>query len=51
MMQTRLGLAMIIKNFLISPSKNTPIPMKLDPTGQLLSPLGGMYLNIKPITT
>lgn len=49
MMQTRLGIANIIQNFLVTPSKNSIIPLKLDPTGQLLSPLGGMYLNIKPL--
>lgn len=51
MMQTRLGIAMIIKNFLVTPSAKTPIPMQLDPTGQLMSPLGGMYLNVKPIAS
>lgn len=49
MMQTRLGIAMIINKFLVSPSKRTPIPLILDPKAPLLSPKGGMYLNIKPL--
>lgn len=49
MMQTRLGIAMILKNFIVTPSKKTNIPLTLDPAGQLLSPAGGMFLNLKPI--
>lgn len=49
MMQTRLGIAMILRNFLVTPSKKTPVPLELDPTGSLLSPKGGMFLNIEPL--
>lgn len=50
MMQTRLGIATILNNFRVTPSQKTMIPLKYDPAGQLLSPLGGMYLNIEPLT-
>lgn len=49
MMQTRLGIATVLKNFFVTPSQNTPVPLKIDPSGQLLSPKGGLYLNLKPI--
>lgn len=49
MMQTRLGIATVLNNFVVSPSEKTPIPMKLQPDAQLLSPLGGMHLNVEPI--
>lgn len=49
MMQTRLGIAMIINNFIVTPTDKTPIPMVLDPVGAILSPLGGMFLNIQSV--
>lgn len=49
MMQTRLGVAMIINKFLLTTSVMTPIPMVFDPKAGFLSPKGGMYLNIKPL--
>lgn len=49
MMQTRLGIATILNDFKVTTSKKTLIPMKFQPDGQLLSPDGGMFLNIEPI--
>lgn len=50
MMQTRLGIATVLRSFKVSPSEKTPIPMKLQPDAQLLSPAGGMHLNIERIS-
>lgn len=49
MMQTRLGIATVLKDFKVTPSKNTLIPMKFQPDAQLLSPAGGMFLNLEPL--
>lgn len=47
MMQTRLGIATVLNNFRVSPSAKTTIPMKFQPDATLLSPAGGMHLNIE----
>lgn len=49
MMQTRLGIATILNDFRVTPSKRTLIPMKFQPETVLLSPKGGMYLNLERI--
>lgn len=47
MTQCRIGLATLINNYRISPSEKTPIPMRFDPNSVMLSPQGGMHLNIE----
>lgn len=49
MMQTRLGIATLLDKFRVSPSEKTLIPMKFQPDGQILGPVGGMFLNIEPV--
>lgn len=49
MMQTRLGMATLLSNFQISPSKRTPFPLKYAPGGQFLTPIDGVYLTVKKI--
>lgn len=49
MMQTRLGIATILNDFQVTPSKETIIPMRFQPETILLSPLGGMHLNLERI--
>lgn len=49
MMQTRLGLATVLRHFNVTPSSKTAIPMKFQPDGQTLTPAGGMYLNLETI--
>lgn len=51
MMQTRVGLIMLLLNFEFSPSSKTTIPLKLAKKGFILSPEGGMWLKMKKITT
>lgn len=49
LMQTKVGLATILKNFKLQPSKRTLIPMEYRPNSQVLSPKGGMYLDFQKI--
>lgn len=50
MMQTRLGIATVLRGFRVSPSERTLIPMRFQPDGQLLCPAGGkMYLNLESV--
>lgn len=49
MMQTRLGIATVLNNFTVSPSGRTPIPIKFQPDATLITPEGGMHLNIEPL--
>ena len=49
LMQTKVGLATILSNFRVTPSSKTPIPMKFNPKGGILSPVGGMHLNIENV--
>lgn len=50
MMQTRLGVATVLKNFLVTTSEKTLIPMKFQPDAQVLNPVGGMFLNLEAIS-
>lgn len=49
MMQTRLGIATVLNNFRVSPSGKTLIPMRFKPDAPMLSPDGGMFLNVAAI--
>ncbi|XP_070493747.1 probable cytochrome P450 6a13 [Chironomus tepperi] len=49
LMQSKMGITKIIKNFIVSPSKKTPIPVKFVPPNPFLAPVGGMWLNLKKI--
>lgn len=49
MMQTRLGIATILNSFQINPTSRTTIPMKFIPAAQVLTPVDGMHLNLKPL--
>ncbi|CAD7079502.1 unnamed protein product [Hermetia illucens] len=48
-MQTRIGLIELLKNFQFSPCPKTPIPMVFDPYKGILSPKGGLFLEVKRI--
>lgn len=50
MMQTRIGIATMLRNFKVSPSGGTMIPMEFDPKATFLSPAKGMLLNVEPIS-
>ena len=49
LMQSKMGIAKIIKNFIVSPCEKTSIPVKLKPASPFLSPENGMWLNLKKI--
>lgn len=49
MMQARIGLVMLLKNFEFSFGPSATVPLVIDPKGFVLSPKGGMYLKLKPI--
>lgn len=49
MMQSRMGIATILNNFILSPSVRTTIPMKFQAHAEMLSPVGGMFLNLEPV--
>jgi len=47
LMQTKVGLVSLLSKYQISVSKKTPIPLVFDPKSFTLSPLGGMWLQIR----
>lgn len=49
MMQAKLALAKLIKNFKFSPSDKTPIPMEFEAFAPFVSPKGGMWLKVEKI--
>lgn len=51
MMQTRVGLVTLLRNYEFSPSTLTPVPMVYDMNSFILSPDGGMWLNMHKIST
>lgn len=50
LLQSKLGIIEILKNYEITPCEKTRIPMVLDPKGLTTTALGGLYLNIRKIT-
>lgn len=48
-MQTKIILINIIRNFKLSPCDKTPIPMKFVPNHAFQSPQGGMWLKLKKL--
>jgi len=49
LMQSKMGIAKIIKNFIVTPTKKTPIPVKFVPPNPFLAPVGGMCLNLTKV--
>jgi hypothetical protein len=47
LMQTKVGLVSLLSKYQFSVSKKTPIPLAIDPKSFNLSPLGGMWLQIR----
>lgn len=48
-LQTRLGLVTIIRNFRVTLNEKTIHPIKLDPKDVTMMPLGGIWLNTERI--
>lgn len=49
MMQMRMGLATLIQNFNIKPTRNTPRRLEFVKDAPLLAPVGDMSLNLTPL--
>jgi cytochrome P450 family 6 len=49
LMQSKIGIVKLVKNFEFAPTEKTPIPMKFIPSSPFLSPVGGMCLKVKKI--
>ncbi|XP_067006628.2 cytochrome P450 6j1 [Anabrus simplex] len=49
LMQTKVGLIHLLSHFEVSPGKNTPVPIELDPKSFLLSTKGDIQLCFKKI--
>lgn len=49
LMQTKVGLATILRNFELLPCAKTVNPLVLDPKALVLAPEGGVWLNIKRV--
>ncbi|CAD7079577.1 unnamed protein product [Hermetia illucens] len=45
-MQSKVGFAMLVKNYRFEPSEKTPIPMEFSPRGGILGSTNGMHLKI-----
>ncbi|XP_050485246.1 cytochrome P450 6k1-like isoform X3 [Bombus huntii] len=51
LMQSKLGVVQVLKNYEVSPCEKTKTPVVLDPKALTTTSLGGLYLNIRKITT
>jgi len=49
LMQSKMGITKIIKNFIVSPCEKTSIPVKFEASNPFLAPENGMWLNLKKI--
>jgi cytochrome P450 family 6 len=47
LMQTKVGLVSLLSKYQFSVSKKTPVPLVFDKKSFIMSPLGGMWLQIK----
>ncbi|XP_033365603.1 uncharacterized protein LOC117242787 [Bombus vosnesenskii] len=50
LMQSKLGVVQILKDYEISPCEKTKTPIVLDPKGIITTALGGVHLNIRKTT-
>ena len=51
LMQSKLGVVQILKDYEVSPCEKTKIPIVLDPNAVISTALGGVHLNIRKTTT
>ena len=47
LMQTKVGLVSLLSKYQLSVSKKTPIPIVFEPRSFVLSPVDGMWLQIR----
>lgn len=48
-MQTKIGIVKLLRNYRLSVCNKTSIPMKFLPSGNVLSPLNGMWLTVENV--
>ena len=51
LMQSKLGVVQVLKDYEISPCEKTKSPVILDAKALTTTALGGLYLNIRKTTT
>ncbi|RZC38640.1 p450 domain containing protein [Asbolus verrucosus] len=49
LMQVKAALIHIIKNFIVTLNNKTQVPLKLNPTYPMMSPVGGLWLNFSKV--
>lgn len=49
-MQTKVGLATLLKNYRFSVSSRTKVPLEIDPTNFVLSAKDGIWLELERLT-
>lgn len=49
LIQSKIGLIQLLRNFKFSPSANTPEKVKFSPNSNVASPLGGLHLKIEEL--
>lgn len=48
MIQAKIALSLTIRNFNFGLSKKTRLPLKMETKGIILTPIGGLWLDLKP---
>lgn len=51
LIQSKIGVIQVLKKYEVRPDERTKIPMPLDPKGLTTTAHGGIYLNVRKITT
>ena len=49
-MQAKVGLVTLLKHFAFSPSDRTEVPLRFSVKDMILTPVGGMWLNVKSMS-
>lgn len=49
MIQTKLALSLLLKNFSFTLSPKTPLPLEMESKGIVLAPKGGIWIEMKRI--
>ncbi|KAK5649524.1 hypothetical protein RI129_000553 [Pyrocoelia pectoralis] len=47
LIQIKVGLSLILKNFKFALSSKTPLPLKLEPKGIVITPVSGIWVNLR----
>ncbi|KAF5307270.1 hypothetical protein FQR65_LT06986 [Abscondita terminalis] len=50
LIQIKVGLALILKNFSFQLNPKTPLPLKLEPKGIVITPVSGIWVDLKKLT-